>query len=278
MPELPEVETMCRGLLPTVGSSITGLLRPTSNLRPIGIAPPLNQFRRRVLGRELTAIERLGKRVVLRLDSEDRIVFEPRMTGRVLVSESVSTEYIRLVIALSGGPISRVVFRDVRGLGLVHLLSPSQFGKRLGPDVIGPDALQVTAEELCQRLGSSRRPIKVALLDQQVVAGIGNLYASEILHDASIHPELPCHQFSPGQWQRLHASIHQILEEAIRCQGSTLSDGTYRTPIDQAGGYQAHHRVYQRAGQFCLRCGDQPILRIVQVQRSTFFCPGCQLR
>jgi formamidopyrimidine-DNA glycosylase len=276
MPELPEVETMRRGLLPTVGSRIHGVVQPKLRLRPIGMVPPLAQFRRRVVGRTIEVIGRVGKRVVIQLDSGDRLVFEPRMTGRVLVSEPPNTAYLRLVFELSGGSVPRLMFWDVRGLGLVHLFSAEQFVEEFGPQSIGPDALAVTAQELCQRLGQSRRAIKVALLDQRAVAGIGNLYASEILHDAAIHPETPCHKLRPEQWKRLHASIHEILEEAIRCQGSTLSDGNYRTPADEAGGYQQHHRVYQRAGKPCLRCANQSIVRVVQAQRSTFYCPRCQ--
>jgi formamidopyrimidine-DNA glycosylase len=278
MPELPEVETMCRGILGSLGGRITAVRRPKSHLQPIAMAPPLGRFRRQVLGRTIEAVGRIGKRVVLHLDSDDRIVFEPRMTGRILVGQPPNTAHLRLVLELQGSAIPRVMFWDVRGLGLVHLFSAERFLQELGPERIGPDALQITNRELRRRLGASRRAIKVALLDQRAVSGIGNLYASEILYDAAIHPALPCRQLRPKQWQRLKTSVRRILEEAIRCQGSTLGDGTYRTALDEAGGYQEHHRVYQRAGQPCVRCGSQAIVRLVQAQRSTFFCPGCQLQ
>lgn len=278
MPELPEVETMRRGLFPTIGSRIRAVVQPKSRQKPIDISPPFDRLRRRVVGTRIEAVDRVGKRVVLRLDSDDRVVFEPRMTGRVLVADPASTDYLRLIFELEGGSVPRLMFRDVRGLGLVHLLSGKQFLKELGPDRIGPDALEIDAWQLEERLGRSRRAIKVALLDQRAVAGIGNLYASEILHDAGIHPAVPCHELHTDQWRRLQQSIRTILEEAIRCQGSTLSDGNYRTALDEAGGYQEHHRVYQKAGQACLHCRDQSIVRVVQVQRSTFYCPGCQTR
>ncbi|NUQ63422.1 MAG: bifunctional DNA-formamidopyrimidine glycosylase/DNA-(apurinic or apyrimidinic site) lyase [Pirellulales bacterium] len=278
MPELPEVETMRRGLLPIAGSRIVGLRRPPSRLRPIQVYPRVRDFRRRIVGRTISAVERLGKRIVVRLDSGDRIVIEPRMTGRVLLSDPPNRSHMRLVIDLQGESARRVVFWDVRGLGVVQLLSAAEFREHLGSEKIGPDALEITTEQLRGRLEKSRRAIKVALLDQRAVAGIGNLYASEILHRAGIHPELTCDRLRPQQWAGLRSAVAEVLGEAIICQGSTLSDGTYRTPADQAGGYQERHQVYQRAGQPCLRCGRKTIVRLVQVQRSTFFCPACQPR
>jgi formamidopyrimidine-DNA glycosylase len=125
-------------------------------------------------------------------------------------------------------------------------------------------------------LEHSSRPIKVALLDQRAVAGIGNLYASEILHLVGIHPARSCRRLRPGDWPRLADAIHKVLETAIRYEGSTLSDGTYRNALNESGSYQAYHRVYDRAGERCLCCGRGRIMRIVQAQRSTFFCPLCQ--
>ena len=146
----------------------------------------------------------------------------------------------------------------------------------MGPEKLGPDALEVSAERLRQRLARSRRAVKVALLDQRAVAGVGNLYASEILHRARIHPATPCNRLRPGDWVRVHAQMREVLLHAIELQGSTLSDGTYRTAENEPGGFQAWLRVYQRAGEPCLQCGKGSIVRIVQAQRSSFFCPVCQ--
>ena len=131
-------------------------------------------------------------------------------------------------------------------------------------------------KHLRERLGDSRRAIKVALLDQHALAGIGNLYASEILHRAGIHPAVPCRRLRPADWLKLHAAMGEILSAAIRHQGSTLRDGTYRIAHNRSGDYQIFHRVYSRAGESCLQCGGDRIVRIVQAQRSTFFCPSCQ--
>jgi formamidopyrimidine-DNA glycosylase len=278
MPELPEVETMRRGIAAVAGCRIDDLCRPRSRLQSIRIVPPLGEFRRRALGRRIGGVGRLGKRIVLELDNGDRIVLEPRMTGLVLLADPPDAAHVRLVFHLSGGPRAELIFRDQRGLGVARLVSPRQFDRHYGPDRLGPDALEVSAAVLRQRLGASRRDIKVALLDQRAVAGIGNLYASEILHRAGIHPALPCRRLRPAQWTALHAATQEVLRAAIRHQGSTLRDGTYRIARNQPGNYQLCHWVYQRAGQRCVRCGRADVVRIVQCQRSTFFCPACQAK
>jgi formamidopyrimidine-DNA glycosylase len=268
---------MRRGVLPVVGSRIESVERPPSTKRPITMRPALPAIRRRLVGQRIVAVERLGKRVVLVVASGERFVIEPRMTGLVLLADPPTTEHLRLRIKLSGKLVKELLFWDRRGLGVVRLLRPAEFERLLGSGKkLGPDALTITAEELRSRLGKSRRPIKVALLDQRAVAGIGNLYASEILHLAGIDPRRRCDQITRDQWQKIHAATSEVLQLAIRFEGSTLSDGTYRNALNQAGGYQNHHRVYDRAGEQCLTCGKQQIERIVQAQRSTFFCRACQ--
>jgi formamidopyrimidine-DNA glycosylase len=277
VPELPEVETMRRGVAHIAGRRIVGVERPRCTRKPILVAPRLDAFRRRAVGRRITAVDRVGKRVVLRLDSAEAIVLEPRMTGLVLVAHPPSSEHLRLRIALDGAP-GELLYWDRRGLGLVRLVDEKQFAKLYGIGRLGPDALAVSAEELALRLKASRRAIKVALLDQRTVAGIGNLYASEILHLALVHPARHCDRIKFVEWQRIHEAMHKVLETAIRFEGSTLSDGTYRNALNQNGGYQNHHCVYDRAGKQCLTCGRAAIERIVQAQRSTFFCSHCQAR
>ena len=117
--------------------------------------------------------------------------------------------------------------------------------------------------------------IKVALLDQKAVAGIGNLYASELLYVAGIHPEKKCRLLSKTQWAAIIDATRSVLNQAIEHEGSTLSDGTYRNALNQAGSYQNHHRVYDRKGLACFHCGGE-IIRRVHAQRSTFFCKTCQ--
>lgn len=267
---------MRRGVLPIVGSTIKDVRRPPCAKRPILIQPRIDVLRRRVVGRTITAVDRVGKRVVVRIDSGDAMIFEPRMTGLVLLAAPPTNEHLRLQVKLAGGAHRELLFWDRRGLGLVRLVSPTEFQSLYGLDKLGPDALTLSAEQMRDCLRKSRREIKVALLDQRALAGVGNLYASELLHMAGVHPQKRCDLLRPVEWQRVHAAMIEVLETAIRYEGSTLSDGTYRNALNVEGGYQNHHRVYDRAGEICTSCGKAEILRIVQAQRATFFCARCQ--
>jgi formamidopyrimidine-DNA glycosylase len=265
---------MRRGILPIVGRRIIDIERAACPRKAILIRPRIDRLRRRVANRAVKAVERVGKRVLVVLDTDDAIVFEPRMTGLVLLADPPDPLYVRVRMRLHGG--REVLYWDRRGLGSVQLVSPTERETRFGMGTLGPDALAFTPELFHQRLGRSRRAVKVALLDQKAIAGIGNLYASEILHAAGIHPGRRCHRVTRRQWSVIHAATLGVLNNAIRHEGSTLSDGTYRNALNQNGGYQNHHRVYDRAGELCPTCGDATIRRIVQAQRSTFFCPACQ--
>jgi formamidopyrimidine-DNA glycosylase len=278
MPELPEVETMCRGIAAIIGSRIVSAERPPCPRRPIAFSPSIGQVAKRVVGKQISKIGRRGKRVLIHLEDHQTFVIEPRMTGLVLLAEPPTTEHLRFRLRLDNSLTPELLFWDRRGLGTVRLLTQAQADEVLGLSRIGADALVISLAELRQRLSPSSRPIKVALLDQKRVAGIGNLYAAEILHVAGVDPRVRCDRLSGPQWARIHAAIATVLHEAIEHEGSTLSDGTYRNALNQNGGYQNLHRVYDRATQVCRRCDQGTIRRIVQAQRSTFFCPTCQLR
>ncbi len=266
---------MRRGLLPIVGRQVTDAQKLPCPRKPIRIAPRIDHFRRRVVGQTIEAVDRVGKRVAVVLSSGERMVIEPRMTGLVLLADPPDPLYLRMRLDLSGGKPGAFYYWDRRGLGSVRLFSNQQFEAEFGPPKLGPDALVITADDYRSRLGRSKRAIKVALLDQSVVAGIGNLYAAELLHVAAIHPAKRCDRLTRAQWQRLSEAATTVLEEAIHYEGSTLGDGTYRNALNQNGSYQNMHRVYGRAGEPCPRCG-MAIVRIVQAQRSTFFCRQCQ--
>jgi formamidopyrimidine-DNA glycosylase len=276
MPELPEVETMCRGLAPVAGCRILTVHFPKSRLCSIEMSPGERTFRRRVEGRTVLSVRRVAKRVVIDLDSDDAVVFEPRMTGRVLLTPPPSEKHVRAVFTFFGKSKPPLTFWSIRGLSTLHLFSPKQFAQLLGPNRIGPDALVVTVDELRGTLGRSRRAIKPALLDQRAVAGIGNIYASEILHRAKVNPELACDHVRPAQWKRIHAETLAVLHAAVAAQGSTLADGGYKTADGRSGDYQKQILVYGRADEPCRQCRRGRIRRIVQTQRSTFFCPTCQ--
>ncbi|MDA0658366.1 MAG: bifunctional DNA-formamidopyrimidine glycosylase/DNA-(apurinic or apyrimidinic site) lyase [Planctomycetota bacterium] len=281
MPELPEVETMRRGIAHVVGSVITELHVPQGTCKPIRIQPDARKMRRQIVGQTITSVGRRGKRVLAVLATGDAIIFEPRMTGLVLLNAPPDEEHVRVAIHLRHSHLatsleSQIIFWDRRGLGSVRVLDPEGQAKELGPHRLGPDALDISVSDLSQRFATSRSPIKVALLDQGRLAGIGNLYASEILFVAQIHPAVSCSDIKAAGWKRLHAAMQFVLTEAIRYEGSTLGDGTYRNALNQQGSYQNHHRVYQKSENQCLVCRRGTVRRITQSQRSTFFCPICQ--
>jgi formamidopyrimidine-DNA glycosylase len=276
MPELPEVETMRRGLFPTIGGTITAILEPIIPYRPIKIEPSIHPFRQRAIGAKVEAVDRIAKRVLVRLSTGDSIVMQPKMAGIAMLSDPPSEQHTRVIFELSGAKVDRFLYWDRRGLGTVCLWSPEEVELHLGPSQLGPDASIVDLETFVARFQEVDREVKVAMLDQKRVCGIGNLYAAEILHAAKVHPTLRCHLISKSVWKRIHEQTLSILNEAIEKEGSTLSDGTYRNAINGEGSYQNQHKVYDRMDEPCQTCGKGVIERIVQAQRSTFFCPHCQ--
>lgn len=276
MPELPEVETMRRGLLPVVGGRITKIEIPDIPYRPIVIEPDIELFRKRSVRRHILSVERIAKRVLVKLDSGDAIVMQPKMAGIAMIGEPPSANHTRMIVHVHGAAADRFLYWDRRGLGTVSLWSVEQVHEKLGPHVLGPDASVVDEAVFIERFRNIQRTIKIAMLDQSIVAGIGNLYAAEILHAAKVSPLLRCCDISLSQWKRVHKHTLRILNEAIEYEGSTLRDGTYRNAINGEGQYQNQHQVYDREGERCYSCKKADVLRIVQGQRSTFYCPRCQ--
>jgi len=277
VPELPEVETMCRGIRPIVGGIISSVTVPKCQFRPIQIEPKIRTIDRRLAGECVDRVSRLGKRVVVHA-GKWRLVLQPKMTGLVVIDSPPDFEHVRLIIELMGSQVTRMMFWDRRGLGTVQLVTEKELVSKIAAGRLGPDALSISANDFATRLTATRRPVKVALLDQHIVAGVGNLYASEVLHVAKINPACPASQLSKPRLALLHQSMQEILTTAIAYEGSTLSDGAYRNALNNPGAYQNAHRVYDRENQLCLSCSKSQIKRIVQAQRSTFYCPNCQRR
>ena len=198
------------------------------------------------------------------------------MTGLMLITAPPTPKHRRICFELSPArkKASSLEFWDRRGLGTISLLNPEQMLQL--ESRLGKDALDLPVAAWVSILARTEREIKVVLLDQSRVAGIGNLYASEILHEARISPFRGASSLSTRQIQKLANATQRILHEAIAYEGSTLSDGTYRNALNKDGGYQNHHQVYQRADMLCTSCGKSPILRAVQAQRVTFYCGKCQ--
>jgi formamidopyrimidine-DNA glycosylase len=285
MPELPEVETMRRGIAHLTGLRISRVAFPRGTARPISMQPGPKPLQRRLTGRAIAAVQRFGKRLAIELQprglrereraGREWLVIEPRMTGLMLVADPPTPAHVRMEIGLESRQHPRLLFWDRRGLGTIRLLDERGLVAACGPDRLGPDGLEVTGDELRERLGGSRRAVKVALLDQHAVAGIGNIYAAEILFAAGIDPRVPCRRVNAARWEQIAVAARSILAEAVRMEGSTITDETYKTADSRSGQFQLQHRVYGHEGHPCRQCGTD-ILRIVQAQRSTFFCPECQ--
>lgn len=275
MPELPEVETMCRGILSIVGCKIRRVVLPKCSFRPIRIEPSVRKIDACLRRQTIEQVSRLGKRVVIHA-GDWALVLQPKMTGLVSMDQPPDWGHVRLRIELVGQRKQHVLFWDRRGLGTVQLVEHDKLCSQIADGRLGPDALAISNEDFECRFSATKRPVKVALLDQRLVAGIGNLYASEMLHAARIHPEKYTHRISAKKYDQLFMEMRRILLTAIQYEGSTLSDGAYRNALNDPGSYQNEHRVYDRAGEICPVCKKSKIKRIVQAQRSTFFCPKCQ--
>ena len=285
MPELPEVETMRRGLAGIVGCRIGAIEFPRGRVRPLSIVPRPATIATRVVGLSIAGVGRRGKRIVIELaprpgELRQWLAIEPRMTGLLLVVDPPTSEHLRMVVELAGGKRAasrRLLFWDRRGLGTIRLLDDRGLEAACGPHKHGPDGLVVTGDDLAAQLGRSARAVKVALLDQRAVAGIGNIYAAEILFRAGIDPRSRCRRLTREAWERIATTAREVLAEAVRFEGSSIGDETYRTADNRIGRFQKRHSVYGREGAACLACGGG-VVRIVQAQRATFFCPACQRR
>jgi formamidopyrimidine-DNA glycosylase len=267
MPELPEVETVVRTLAPRLaGRRITRLV----HLRPDVLQPAGADLAALVTGQSVQRIQRRGKRILIRLETNATLYIHLGMTGQLTIEppDAPLKPHTHLVLDLSDNA-GQLRFRDPRRFGGVWHLPAGDAGDQ----GIGPEPLAMRASQLARGLSRTSRSIKLALLDQALVAGIGNIYADESLHLAGVHPLTPSNQLSDEQTKALCRSIKRILRRAIRHRGSSLRD--YVDADGLAGGFQRLHRVYDRAGEPCRTC-DRPIERIVLGGRSTHFCPRCQ--
>lgn len=273
MPELPEVETLVRVLRPALrGKHLAKVI--VQDRRVLETSP--QALRRGLRGRRIDDVRRRGKWILVNLDSDDCLLIQLRMTGQVRLVPPEGNNHVRLEFQLVEG--DRFWYSDTRCLGRVALLKPMALAERLSAAHQGPDALSVSPTELSRRLKATSRTIKATLLDQRVVAGIGNIYADESLHAAGLHPETPANRLSPVQVRRLRRAFRRILRSAVEKGGSTLGDGRYQSAQGTAGKFQQQHRVYGREGEPCHRCGTAIARKRIRglINRSCYFCPTCQ--
>jgi formamidopyrimidine-DNA glycosylase len=272
MPELPEVETIARDIRPHVtGRRITRarVIKPDI-LRKAG----RREFERRLTGCTIARVNRRAKHVVLELDSGDRVVVQPGMTGSLLMANGRSRldPYATIEIKLTGG--RSLIHRDVRRIGSVHLMAPGDF--KAYDRAVGMEPLErsFTARALGAVLARGKLAVKKAIMDQKRLAGVGNIYASEALWLAGIDPSKEARRLSTAEVKRLHAAIRGVLSRAIQGRGTTFRD--YRTGTGQRGGYQERLVAYGRDGEPCRRCGRRIVMTHAIDARATYFCPGCQ--
>jgi formamidopyrimidine-DNA glycosylase len=270
MPELPEVETICRNLrdgTPTNPSILGFVIQSAQVLWPRTLAiPSVDEFARRLPGQTIQSINRRGKFVILSL-AGDTLLIHLRMSGDLLVEagDAALALHHRVLINFQNG--LRLAFNDTRKFGRIWLVDePQQVTGDLGPEPLDPE---FTAPEFYRRLQSTHRQLKPLLLDQSFLAGLGNIYVDESLNLARLHPLENSQHVDESQAALLLNSIRQVLNEGIRRNGASI-DWVYR-----GGDFQNYFRAYDRAGQPCLKCGT-PIQRIKVGQRGTHFCPQCQ--
>lgn len=269
MPELPEVETVVRGLRPlVVGKRICGVWNEWQTQL---VTPSLAEMRLRLQGVVILGLTRRGKYLLFELDSGDWLVVHLKMSGHLAVVDGLEQRHahIRTLFYLENGQELR--FRDQRKFGRVYLVSDvNEVVGRLGPEPLEP---AFTVAVLAKRLRDRRRVLKPLLLDQSFVAGVGNIYADEGLFYAGIHPQRLSHQLNEQEISRLHAGIQHVLQLGIQRQGASIQ--LYAQPNGEKGSMQNEFQVYGRETQPCYRCGT-PISRIRLGGRSTHFCLQCQ--
>ena len=265
MPELPEVETVVRTLRPLLAGQPA--LR-VHLLRADILTPPGMDLAAALTGQAVRVIDRRGKKILIRLESGPTLFIHLGMTGRLTVDppDTPLPPHTHLLVDFACGQLR---FRDPRRFGGVWWLTDADSAD----DNLGPEPLTLRPAQLAKLLSRTRRPIKCALLDQSLIAGLGNIYADEALFAARIHPLTPANQLRPEQIGLLNRSIKRILNRAIASRGSSLRD--YVDANGQPGGFQKLHRVYNRADRPCATCRT-PIARIILGGRSTHFCPKCQ--
>ncbi len=271
MPELPEVETVASDLRSCIiGRKIRSVTVSGRQLRR-----PWNQeWSNQLVHRKIRAVERRGKWIVIELNGDWRLIVHLGMTGQLTATAArrPHQDHEHLVFGLDDGKELR--FRDIRRFGSATVFKCANevqaFFEAAG---LGPEPFDMDPSYWRDRLATAGRSLKAVLLDQRVVAGVGNIYADESLFEARLHPARLAKRLTPAEAGRLRRAIVGVLERAIAKRGSSIRD--YVGGSGLKGGYQQEFRVYKRAGQRCSRCRDR-IVAMRLAGRSTHYCPSCQ--
>jgi len=275
MPELPEVETVMRGLMPVMN----GQRILTADVRREGLRWPFpERFAPRLTGARVQGMQRRAKYILMALDSGESLLVHLGMSGKVTIDESGALppeKHDHVVLDMENG--ARILFNDPRRFGALDLLETDSLERHKLLAALGPEPLGngFNASYFGERLKGRKMPIKSAMLDQKIVAGLGNIYVCEALWRAGIAPQTSSAALKPARVSALVGHIRDVLAEAIAAGGSSLKD--YRQANGELGYFQHRFKTYGREGEACLKpdCGGE-IARITQSGRSSFYCPRCQ--
>jgi formamidopyrimidine-DNA glycosylase len=280
MPELPEVETVRRGLAPAMEGK--RILRVETRRKDLRFPFP-ERFNQRLEGAKLTRLGRRAKYLVGELSNGEALIMHLGMTGRFTVSGSKKgafhhaagedEKHDHVVFDMSGG--ARVVFNDARRFGFMDLWPVDDIDNYAPFSGMGPEPISnaFSGAYLKEAFAGKKTPVKSALLDQNVVAGLGNIYVCEALFRSGISPKKLAGSVQRDKLETLAVEVRKVIEEAIVAGGSTISD--FATTSGELGYFQHRFQVYDREGQDCVVCA-KPVKRLVQSGRSTFYCSTCQ--
>ncbi len=277
MPELPEVETMVRSLRPVLEGRKLLAVRALDDLMLVGCTA--RGLELAATGASIDRITRRGKWVVFSFKNHTGvIVIQPRMTGGFWLVPPPRHDHVRLIFEVDGRG-DPVWFCDTRRLGKIAWHPDSASALSAFARSHGPDALEITEAELAASLKKTTRGIKPTLMDQHILAGVGNIYADEILFQSGIHPERPARGLRRSEVAAIHASLTEVLTRAIAAEGTSFDAG-YRTVLGLEGGFLAQNAMYGRAGQPCKRCGNLVEKTKIPglIGRPTYLCRVCQPR
>src|SRR3989339_2151481 len=270
MPELPETQTIAALLNKNLKGRKIVTVHVSKDYRAL---PSTEIFIKAVTGKEIKSVRRVAKNILIELENGNHILFHLAMTGRLLLwNDLIGNErWVKVILHLDNG--TKLTFSDMRMFGKAAILSPKQteeLAARYGPEPLDKNT---TPQQLFENLKTKRTNIKNALLDQVVISGLGNIYATDALFLAKINPLTKTSEIAPEDTSRLLDAIREVLEESIKFGGSTLSDKMYVDPFGKEGTYQEHFKIYSKKN--CPVCGAK--VSFIKISgRGTYFCPGCQ--
>ena len=279
MPELPEVEIIVTGLQKEIiGKTFSDVWTDTKKLVK---QDSFDNFREKIIGKKIVSIGRRGKNILIYLDDGDILLIHQKISGHLLLgkwkfenntwippvgplSDDRVNRYLHIVFSLDDG--RQLALSDQRKFAKIELIKDANFD-------LGPEPLEIDFNSFKELFHNKKGKIKQLLMDQNFIAGIGNIYASEILYLSKIHPEEPTNNLDENDLRNIYDNMQFILKEAIRLKGDSFSD--FRDINGEKGGFQNIMKVYQKQGKECEKCGTK-IVRINLGGRGTFFCPNCQ--